>query len=665
MTTTGRTRARRVLLVEGDAAVGETIREQLGAARPNLTLDRVDSGAAALGHLPSTPTDVVIIDHQLVDMTGIALIARIAAMHHPPPVVMISDHADTTAAVEAMKNGAVDYIVKNGAWLQKLPLALDRAVHTARLSHRLRALSEIARAISSTFDVEEVFLTLGDRLQHLVPYERVALKIVEADGMGFDVRSIMRPSPGEPVEVIAGTHAELPVREVLEARQTRVVEVTGDSAERYVIVPIVAGLNAVGALAVGTNAAVHEHDIELLEDLAAHMGIALQNARAYTELKDARVRLVRSEKLEALGEMAAGVAHDFNNILSAILGRAQMLNVRLGADAEIRRSIEVIEQAALDGARTVARIQEFAKAKSEGDFVPVEIDALVRDTVERAQSSLRARHDGIEVGLALGNAGWAVGNASELRQVLTNLIYNAVDAMPDGGCLTIGSGATADGQVWFQVVDTGQGMDETTQARMFNPFFTTKGTRGTGLGLSVSYRIVERHHGHFDVLSALGEGSRVRACLPEHRPLATEDLPEPPARERETGGEMSCRILVIDDDVDVLDVLAEILRTNTHSVVAAHNGAEGLEVFRNSKFDLVFTDLGMPGMNGWEVAAGVKALSPSTPVGLITGWGANVDEKRMKEAGVDLIVSKPFRFDEVVALVEEAVKLKVRLEADG
>jgi CheY-like chemotaxis protein len=201
---------------------------------------------------------------------------------------------------------------------------------------------------------------------------------------------------------------------------------------------------------------------------------------------------------------------------------------------------------------------------------------------------------------------------------------------------------------------------------MFNPFFTTKGTRGTGLGLSVSDSIVQRHRGEFDVWSEKGAGTRIRVWLPVENADHTRGpaAPRPPSVPRGSAAPpepgKNARILVIDDDDAVLDVLADILRTGEHEVVAARSGEDGLARFKSGWFDLVFTDLGMPGMNGWEVAAGVKALRPGTPVGLITGWGASLDEKRMRDRGVDLIVSKPFRYHDVLALVSEAMQLRER-----
>ncbi|MCK6550238.1 response regulator [Myxococcota bacterium] len=582
---------------------------------------------------------------------------------------------------------------------------------------RLQALSEIARAIGSTLEVEGVFRILGDRLQTIVPYRRISLNIIRRDGQGFSVRTIDRPDPGqaavvrlhEPLNVgIASTYiralekgttllvtpSELPSTGVEPAKGRAISErahpALPDQTSLSAIVPIIADNTPLGVIVVSTDEATgfRERDLDLLRDLAAHMAISLKNARvfhdlerAYRELRDTKDRLVRSEKLQGLGEMAAGVAHDFNNVLSAILGRAQMLKVMLH-DEQMLKSVRVIEKAALDGAGTVRRIQEFAKERSEGEFVQVRINPLVRDAVDMTTTRVNDLGIDIDMQVELGEAGWVLGNPTELREVLTNLIHNAIDAMPHGGRLSIRTGTLPLGdrepaevtgslcdQVWFEVEDTGIGMDEETQRKIFDPFFTTKGTRGTGLGLSVSYGIVQRHKGEFSLRSKRGAGTTIRVLFPagetledDFSPREISNLTPLPQQILVTAPRPEvARILVIDDDSAVRDVLADILRTAAHHVVAAASGAEGLELFRAEPFDLVFTDLGMPGMNGWEVAQGIKALSPKTPVGLITGWGSSLDDAKIKDRGVDLIVSKPFRYNQVLELVTEAMALRGRI----
>lgn len=572
---------------------------------------------------------------------------------------------------------------------------------------RLRAISEISRAIGSTLEVEGVFRIVAERLQRLIPFRQLSLHIVRANRTELSVRTIERPAPGQPAVVLMGEAIPLadvgPFRQVLKQREVY-EEVEEDGPCAYL--PVVADNIPLGVLVVRGDTEdqppgpFRRRDLALLEDLAGQMAISLKNARvfsdlerAYRELSKAKDRLVRAEKFHALGEMAAGVAHDFNNVLSAILGRAQMVKVLTHND-EIQKSLEVIERAALDGAGTVRRIQEFAKAKSDEDLVPVRLNPLVRDALELATSRLNLAIAKIEVLLQLAEVAPILGRPSELREVITNLVYNAVDAMPEGGRLAVRTGLTRKREeAWFEVQDDGVGMDAEIQNRMFDPFFSTKGRQGTGLGMSVSYGIIQRHRGEFTVESARGRGTRIRVTLPiapEEARLSPNITPipypaagsrsAPPSSDRSPSPAISdapCdgpasrpppdppaeetpmpRILVIDDDVAVRNVLTDILSSEPYDVVAAGNGPEGLALFDDSEFDAVFTDLGMPGMSGWEVARGVKARRPETVVGLITGWGATLDESTVAENGVDVIMAKPFRLEQVLDAVREAMSTR-------
>jgi CheY-like chemotaxis protein len=242
----------------------------------------------------------------------------------------------------------------------------------------------------------------------------------------------------------------------------------------------------------------------------------------------------------------------------------------------------------------------------------------------------------------LGPVPLVIGDASDLREALTNLIFNALDAMPQGGRLTIR--LTADrGRVRCDVVDTGVGMAREVRERVFEPFFTTKKSEGSGLGLSVVYGIVTRSGGEVSVESTPGLGSTFTFWLPAvvapSVPRSTEPAAAAPAR--------PARILVVDDEPHILEAVAEVLTLDGHAVVACPNGNAALESLQNESFDLVLTDLGMPGIGGWDVVRAVKERRPGTPVGLITGWSDSLDAAEVKRRGVDFVVAKPFRMRDI------------------
>jgi CheY-like chemotaxis protein len=250
-----------------------------------------------------------------------------------------------------------------------------------------------------------------------------------------------------------------------------------------------------------------------------------------------------------------------------------------------------------------------------------------------------------------------MGNPSELREVLTNIIFNAVDAMPKGGKLTIVTQPQAEDWVEVRITDTGIGMTEEVKNRVFDPFFTTKGVTNSGLGMSVSYGIVKRHGGEILIESEPGKGTTFILHLPTgYGEEAVVEKGVVPVRESR-----QARILVIDDEDSVRDVLSRMLKTKGHQVVVASDGEEGIERFRSESFDLVLTDLGMPKLSGWDVGKTIKGINPKIPIAMITGWGVELDREKLSESGIDLIVCKPFNFDQVTHLVFEAMELKKRM----
>jgi len=386
---------------------------------------------------------------------------------------------------------------------------------------------------------------------------------------------------------------------------------------------------------------------------------AVETVRDMTALKAAQKkvmeqqeRLAQSDKLRALGELASGVAHDFNNILSVILGRAQMLQSQI-TDEKICRELNIIAQAAYDGGRTVKRIQNFARVRTDQDFEIVDLNAILCESVEITRTRWKDDADraGIQitVKLELNDTGAVAGDPSELREVFVNMIINAVDAMPAGGTITISSRQAGE-MAQVTISDTGQGITGEDKGRIFDPFFTTKGILGTGLGLSISYGIISRHNGQIEVESAPGQGTTFTITLPTTQ---ARDAEETESTARPT---VCARILVVDDDSTVRDLLYDMLRAFGHAVVAEESGEAAIRRCLQEEFDLVMTDLGMPGMNGWEVARAVKKQYPNVPVIMVTGWGVELDKGHLAANGVDMVINKPFEVGQVINCVAEVLE---------
>ena len=400
-------------------------------------------------------------------------------------------------------------------------------------------------------------------------------------------------------------------------------------------------------------------------------GIAI--VRDITERNRMQQQMLQSEKLRSLGELAGGVAHDFNNVLAAILGRVQLLKTQFkppdGREEkresmrDLARCLDIIERASLDGAVIVKRIQEFSRKRlDDKDFTPVDINELLDNVLEftkvRWRNEALSRGMNIEVQKDYGKIPSTLGSASELREVFTNLINNALDAMPDGGRISIKT-SRDDEHIILTISDTGLGIPEAIRDRIFDPFFTTKGVHSTGLGMSISYNIIDRHKGNILVESDEGIGTVFTIRLPVYEKESKVEKAAVPSGE----SGKKARILIIEDEEEIRQLLRDIMIGQGHEAEVASNGIRGLELLRTGDFDLVCTDLGMPGMSGWQVAEEIKHMGKHVPVAVITGWSVKLDEPGMREKGVNFIIQIPFQINQILQLVREGLELNCQFKA--
>lgn len=387
-----------------------------------------------------------------------------------------------------------------------------------------------------------------------------------------------------------------------------------------------------------------------------------------------KTKLLQAEKLKSLGELAGGVAHDFNNVLAAILGRAQLMKKqfefpgltreRRKAMLELKKGIETIEYAANDGAETVRRIQEFSRMRADDKYLGIAdlknaIEGAVEFTKIRWKNEAEAEGIAYNVIIELAPLPSIEGSTSELREVCINLINNALDAMPQGGEIKITAVVDQD-KIVINFSDTGIGITQEIKDRIFDPFFTTKGLRSTGLGMSVSYGIINRHCGSINVDGSEGRGTTFTITLP----LAKTRLRKESTRQtRKTSKKVS--ILVVEDERGIRELLCDLLICDGHEVMDACDGSQAIKLFRQKNFDMVFTDLGMPGISGWQLAEEIKKIDKRIPVILVTGWEVLHKEAEIKKSGVDLVINKPFRMDQILQSVKEGIKLRNRLVRVG
>jgi excisionase family DNA binding protein len=551
----------------------------------------------------------------------------------------------------------------------------DPATATARLrgeAERARreadVLAELARGINESPDLDALMHRIAGAARELCRADQAHIAIRDPGLEAMEVRywSGARPNCGqfsiEPGRGVGGqvlltgrafrtdNYAEDP-----RISRDYLVTALAEGVVAGMAVPIRSRDSIEGAIFVANRAARPFTDLDeaTLLRLADHAAVALRVAaapdgarlddrtqQALADLKAAQEQLVRGETLRALGELAGGAAHHLNNLLAIVWGRVQLLLRREEAGPR-RRSLEIVERATKDAADVVRRLQQFARTEPTERVERMDLNELVSEVLEMTRVRWHdvAQAQGVQIDIAFerGEIPLACGDPVALREVIVNIVMNAVDALPQGGRITLASRVDG-GMVALSVTDTGVGMSREVLRRAREPFFTTKGVKSTGLGLSVSYGVLERHGGDLAIDSDEGRGTIVTLRLPADR-TAPEAATAPAART----GFRPLRILVVDDIAEVREMLAAILAEQGHTVIEAADGPEALATLREgAAVDLVLTDLGMPEMTGWQVAKAIKTSWPHLRIGVVTGWGESPDATPAESKNVDFVLAKPF-----------------------
>lgn len=549
---------------------------------------------------------------------------------------------------------------------------------------RIALLSEIARAVAQRLDVSNILHAALQRLEGGLPLQCATIAVSDPDTGDLRIAALGAQGSGVAAAIglaeggVCPTVGSFPagcldgeviyIQDIHAATDANAVRLAAAGVGSVVGVPLMAEGKVLGVLGAARREpnAFSEMELDFLRVVAEHISLAVYHARlyqdlqaAYGELKQAQAAAIQQERLRALGQMAGGIAHDFNNALTPIVAYSELLltaHETRGGDEKTARFLRSIGAAAESAAGTVARLRAFYRPRDADEvYGRVSIDEVLAETVALTQPKWKdeAQARGAEVRVTIRNDGKLVvaGQASELREMLTNLVFNAVDAMPCGGSITIGSRADGDGNVIVEVTDTGIGMNEETRRRCMEPFFTTKGERGTGLGLAMAYGTIQRHKGILEVDSVPGEGTTFRVIFPPYDASSASFAMRPaPADTR------PLRILLVDDEAFVRDAIGEFLTSCGHAVEKACNGLEALEVFLVGRFDLVITDRAMPEMGGDQLAAAIKGMDPSQPVIMLTGFGDFMAAHGESVAGADEIIGKPVdlkRFSDAIARAVE------------
>jgi len=535
----------------------------------------------------------------------------------------------------------------------------------------LERLLSIARAMNRLHDRESFLAYLRDRLRELFDAQNSMVILVGRDG---SLRILGREQEDAESEV---SHT-LVERMTIERRPFLVRDTSQDEGLRdrtsvnrlglvsVLCAPLMVDENLIGMIQFDYRdrpGPFTEEDLTILELFAHQAATGLKNLLLVEQLEDAldsmrkaQAQLVANERLRALGEMSAAVAHDFNNMLTPIIGISDLLLRKEELPETVRRRVETLQTTAMTGASTVQRLQAFAGGSpGEESLGSVELHALVEDVVSMWRHRFEEGHSSAPYRLKLefGGIPPVQGRPAELRDVLMNLVLNGVEAMPSGGTLLIRT-LERGGSVVIEVEDTGVGIEPEVRERIFEPFFTTK-PDGHGLGLSICYGVISRMGGSIDVRPGSTGGTVLSLTLPiaSRGPAAAE--PEV-AREEAPG---SARVLVVDDKPDVLAVMCELVEAAGHAAVGAGSGREALEERQRGAFDLILTDFGMPEMNGIQLTREIRSRHGDVPVVLLTGWNPGVDDCPAGGEGVSLVLRKPITGSKLSLALGEALARRV------
>ncbi|MFQ5965203.1 MAG: response regulator [Candidatus Scalinduaceae bacterium] len=627
-----RIRPLRVLIADDNKDHQCLIKESIKGSIQDIDIGFADTGKDCMHKLFNETFDLLIVDFSLSDMDGLGVLRNVNQKKCDIPIIMVTAFGNENVAVEAMKLGAYDYMVKSKGYLRKLPATILKVVREYRLRNEKKEIedklvkSELRYRTLVEHIIDVVFA--ADKDLQILSINSTCQRVFECsieDAKKLGIYKLIYEEDRKRV-VDFFKRSFLNKKEFIECLEFRIK--TGKGNIKHI------ELNA---------RANYDENGELTQIEGV--------IRDITERKRFEQKMFQIDKLNALGLQSSGIAHEFNNILGIILGYIDILKLRFeGTNLQVSDVINVIEKAARDGASIVDKIQQFSKTKPKGsdiicsDLIKV-VDEAIEFTMPRWKSEAQTR--GVEYKIINNNLNgqrlYVRCNPSELREVMVNIINNSLDATPNGGKIEFSAKSDAESVV-LSISDNGIGIRDEIKDKIFDPFFSTKGVKRSGLGMSVAYSIITRYGGEIDVDSGCGEGTTVHIKMNSY----SSDITKYEKKEELTTN-YKAKILVIEDEEVILEMMKIILEKRGHEVFIAKDANDGLSMYENNKYDIVLCDLAMPKVNGWKVARYIKDLdavrkTTKTPVILITGYELDTGNIDYKREGVDFILKKPLEF---------------------
>ena len=626
-----------VLLIEDDEGVA--LLEQRALERRGLGVSSVTNVSDALIALQSRHFDIVVADYQLECGTSLELLTAMSPLGLDTPVILVTGFSDEATIIEAMRCGARDFVPKTQEYLQYLPEAVERVLQAVRTE---RELARSKARFQVFMDNSPAAAFIKDEAGRWVYANRTAERnLAREDWLG---KSDFELWPRDSAEKMRALDQQ--VLRAGHAMETRGPITLKSGETRYFHTYKFPMVDADGRRFLGGVA------VDITEQQAAEEAL---------RERDAQLR--QSQKMEAVGTLAGGVAHEFNNLLQAVLGYTRFAIAEVGREHPALADLEIVVSAAERAAQLTQQLLSFSRHEP-GELIPLDLNVAIQELTSMLRPLIGAQ---IEIELALDRElGLILADHIQVQQMLMNLCINARDAMPDGGRITIStrrltkeessvvsSLSSAATHIAIQVSDTGCGIPAEIRQKIFDPFFTTKPVgKGTGLGLAMVYGVVQHHGGTIRVDSQPGLGTSFTVLLPEGCAEAVAEEAQSPNIAASGAG----TILLAEDEALLLEMTKRMLESAGYAVLTARDGGEAVRLFSENRerVDLVILDAVMPQKTGWDAVCEIRQLDASVPAVFTTGHDA-YEARVLPDGKSPKIIYKPFELEELLEVVHELI----------
>ncbi|MCP4154800.1 MAG: response regulator [bacterium] len=641
-----------VLTIDDEKAIRKSFRNFLEDY--DYTVLEAENGRIGLEIFEREKPDLVLVDLRMPEVDGLEVLAKVTQASPNTPIIVASGTGVMGEAVEALHLGAWDYLLKPIEDLSVLHHSVEKALERSRLIRENRAYQEhleelVAKRTKQLAKSNEALRESEENLS--ITLDSIGDAVIATDKKGNVTRMnpVAEKLTGWPLEEAAGVH----LSKVFHIINADTLQPAQSPLEQVMNSGQIVGLAADTILVARdkNQRRIADSGAPILSKDGSIVGVVLV-FRDITDQYKLEEQLRQSQKMDAIGQLAGGVAHDFNNMLGGIIGAADLLSLKVDKNAKLRKYVTIIQDAGKRAAQLTRKLLDFSR-KGKDMTMQVEMHKLTKETIRLLERSIDRRISITENFAASRTT--VTGDPSQLQNALLNLAINARDAMPEGGILTISTtnvtlsqnycNSVADSikpgdYIEINVEDTGTGMSKEVQDRIFEPFFTTKGTgKGTGLGLASVYTMIRNHQGSINVYSHLDKGTVFKLYLPViHSPGVKQ------SEEKEKVYSGTGRILVVDDEAIIRVMAEEMLSNFGYKVITANDGAAGLEMFKNQhkKIDLVLLDIMMPRMNGKDAFLAMQKIDPNVKVLLISGFSRGIEIANLIDKGACGFLQKPF-----------------------